>query len=141
MTDRQRLIDELVSDEGVRLKAYRDTAGNITVGVGRNVTGKGLSSREAFELLDHDVDEAVADLAGSFPWFVLLDATRQRAVVNLRFNVGAQRFRMFKKFIAAMAAGDYAEAEQQLVTSRWITQVQPSRSLRVRRQIATGMDG
>lgn len=140
MNDRQRLIDELVSDEGVRLKPYSDSGGHLTIGVGRNLTGKGLSSREAFDLLDHDVDEAVADLAGSFPWFVTLDAVRQRAVVNLRFNVGPVRFRTFHKFIAAMAAGDYAEAEQQLVKSRWITQVQKSRSHRMRRQIATGTD-
>src|SRR3990167_10644091 len=119
MIDRQRLIDELVIDEGLRLKVYRDTRGLETIGVGRNLRDKGISSREAFDLLDHDVDEAVADLTEAFPWFVTLDAARQRAVVNLRFNLGPTRFRTFKKFLAALEAGNYAEAEQQLVKSSW----------------------
>ena len=140
MSDRQRLIDELVVDEDVRLKPYLDSVGKITIGCGRNLTDKGISDREAFDLLDHDVDEAVSDLANAFPWFLTLDPVRQRAVVNLRFNLGPTRFRTFRKFLAAMAACDYAEAEQQLVRSKWVTQVQKRRSGRIRRQIATGAE-
>lgn len=140
MTERQRLVEELVADEGLELKVYRDSKGIETIGVGRNIRDKGLSSREAFDLLDHDVDDAVSDLAGSFPWFVTLDAVRQRAVVNLRFNLGPSRFRTFKQFITAMAQGDYASAEQELVNSRWYHQVQKSRRERICRQIATGSE-
>lgn len=137
MSDQQTLVDELVHDEGLRLKPYVDTVGKITVGIGRNLTDHGISSQEAFELLTHDLDECVRDLA-SFPWFVTLNAVRQRAIVNLRFNLGPRRFRQFRKLIAALSSGNYAEAEQQLVKSKWITQVQRSRSQRIRRQLATG---
>ena len=96
-SDRGVLIDELVTDEGLRLRPYVDTVGKVTVGIGRNLTGKGISKREAFDLLDHDLDECVADLA-AFPWFLMLDAVRQRAMVNLRFNLGPSRLRSFKRF-------------------------------------------
>lgn len=138
MTERQLLVDELVADEGLRLTVYRDSKGIETLGVGRNVRDKGLSSREAFDMLDHDVDEAVADLSGSFPWFVKLDAVRQRAVVNLRFNLGPTAFRGFKKFLAAMAKGEYDTAAEELVDSDWYGQVQKSRRERICWQIKSG---
>ena len=131
------LIDELVADEGLRLKPYLDTVGKWTLGVGRNLSDKGISSREAFDLLDHDLNECVADLAGEFPWFVKLDAVRQRVVVNMRFNLGPSRFRQFKQTIAAIAAGDYVKASEQMLKSKWASQV-GQRAQRLARMMATG---
>ena len=136
-TDRQMLVDELVRDEGLRLKPYLDTVGKWTLGVGRNLSDKGISSREAFDLLDHDLNECVADLAGEFPWFVKLDAVRQRVVVNMRFNLGPSRFRQFKQTIAAIAAGDYVKASEQMLKSKWASQV-GQRAQRLARMMATG---
>lgn len=140
MTDRQDLFDELVRDEGLRLKPYRDTVGKITIGVGRNLTDKGISSREAFDLLDHDVDDAVADLAGAFPWFARLDAVRQRVLVNMRFQLGAAGLRRFRATLAAIAAGDYVAAGDHMQASRWATQV-PARAQRLIRMMKTGTTG
>jgi lysozyme len=140
VTERQRLVDELVADEGLRLTVYADSKGIPSIGVGRNLRDKGITSREAFDLLDHDVDETIADLAGSFPWFVKLDAVRQRAIVNFRFNVGPKTFRAFKQFLAAMAKGDYDTAAEELVDSDWYAQVQKSRRERICWQIKTGAD-
>ena len=137
-TNRQMLVDELVRDEGLRLFSYLDTVGKWTIGVGRNLTDKGISSREAFDLLDHDLDECVTDLAGSFPWFVTLDAVRQRVVCNMRFNLGPSRFRQFKQTIAAIAAGDYVKASEQMIKSKWASQV-GQRAQRLARMMATGV--
>lgn len=134
------LIDQLVLHEGLRLKPYIDTVGQITIGIGRNLSGKGISSKEAFEMLDHDVDECVADLAGEFLWFCKASAVRQRAVVDLRFNLGAGGFRLFRHFLHAMAVGDYLEAGHQLVASRWAKQVQPARRDRIVQMITEGTD-
>lgn len=120
--DRQALIDQLVHHEGLRLKPYVDTVGKVTIGVGRNLTDVGLSSKEAMQLLENDIDAAILDLM-SFGWFLTLDSTRQRAVIDFRFNVGAGTFRAFPKFLAAMAAKDYDSAANELMTSIWATQV------------------
>lgn len=43
--------DQLIVDEGVRLKPYYCTAGKLTVGVGRNLEGNGLSWGEMMALI------------------------------------------------------------------------------------------
>ncbi|HEX7796067.1 MAG TPA: glycoside hydrolase family protein [Vicinamibacterales bacterium] len=116
MTDRQKLVQHLVLDEGLRLKLYPDTLGVPTIGVGRNVRDKGLSSDEAFLLLDHDIDESVHDLT-SFAWFPNLSAVRQRVIVNMRFNLGPIRFREFKTMIHCLAIGDIDGAANEITNS------------------------
>ena len=109
MTQHQTLIDQLIQHEGLLLKPYMDTVGKITIGCGRNLSDVGISHAEAMMLLDHDLDAAVADLA-SFPWFATLDAVRQRAVCDMRFNLGPSRFRSFKRMLRMMSEGDYPRA-------------------------------
>ena len=41
------VIEQLKLDEGVKLKPYRDTAGKLTIGVGRNLDDAGISPTEA----------------------------------------------------------------------------------------------
>ncbi len=126
MIDREALRAQLIDHEGLRLSAYQDSLGYWTIGVGRLIDarmGGGLTRDEAMLLLDHDVDACVADLAAAFPWFEGLDAIRQHAVVDLRFNLGPQKFRGFRKFLAAMARADYDAAADCLVFSKWYTQV------------------
>ena len=139
-TARRRIVDQLIRHEGLRLKVYTDGVGVLTIGVGRNLTDKGISNTEALYLLDHDIDEAVTDLA-SFPWFVGLSDAQQLAMVDMRHNLGPFRFRQFKQMIHALAVGDYAGASAQLLRSRWATQVQPSRRDCLVAQLAGGEEG
>lgn len=130
--------DQLIEDEGIRLFPYRDSLGAFTIGVGRNLVGKGITETEALYLCDNDIHESIADLQ-TFPWFAALNGARTAAVINLRFNLGPERFRTFRKFIDAMACGDHNAAADQLVESRWYSQVQRSRSTRIVRQIRDGV--
>lgn len=129
---------ELRSDEGVRLKVYTDGKGIPTIGVGRNLRDRGISPAVCDALLDEDIAECLADLR-SFPWFASLDPVRQRAVLNLRFNLGAGTFRTFRKFITAMEQKDYATAAAELMNSQWAQQVQPSRRDRIVAQVRDGL--
>lgn len=45
------LKEELIRDEGLRLKPYRDTVGKLTIGVGRNLDDVGITKDEAMHLL------------------------------------------------------------------------------------------
>lgn len=136
--DLAALRSDLMRDEGVRLKPYTCTAGKVTIGVGRNLTDKGLSQAEALSLLDHDINECLTDLRG-MPWFVVLDPVRQRALVNMRFNLGAAGLQGFKRFLAAMGSHDYVTAKRELIASKWAGQV-PARAYRIARAIETGKD-
>lgn len=137
-SDRHDLIDQLIQHEGLRLFPYMDSVGKITIGVGRNLSDVGISKREAMDLLDHDLDAAVADLA-AFPWFLTLDAVRQRVMVDMRFNLGPSRFREFKRMLRAMAEQDYPKAASSMRKSLWFTQVK-GRGVRLVRMMLTGED-
>lgn len=134
MTD--DLFAQLIRHEGERLFPYVDTVGKITIGVGRNLTDRGISQATSRQMLEEDVDEAVADLA-TFPWFARLDAVRQRVVIDMRFNLGPARFRSFKQTLAAIAAGQYQKAGTLMLQSRWATQVK-GRAVTLARMLATG---
>ena len=134
------LKQQLVAHEGLRLKPYTDTVGKLTIGVGRNLSDVGISQEEAFALLEHDVDRAVAACA-QYAWFGTLNQVRQFALVDLMFNLGATKFSKFKLMIAALERGDYAAAAGQLRSSAWASQVQPARRDRIVHQLATGQNG
>jgi lysozyme len=139
MSDRQRLIDQLIRDEGLRLKPYMDSVGTVTIGVGRNLSDNGISNREAMDLLEHDVDAAIIDLARNFAWFEPLDPVRQRAVTNMRFQLGPTRFRGFKRMIRALSDGDYPMAASSARQSVWYAQSK-QRAVRIVHMLLTGED-
>jgi lysozyme len=137
MTDRDVLHAQLIQHEGLRVKPYTDTVGKLTIGVGRNLTDKGLSRKECMYLLDNDLDECLADLA-TFAWFRTLDAVRQRVVIDMRFTLGPSRFRGFTATLAAIAAGNYQKASAQMLKSKWAQQVK-GRAVTLARMMMTGL--
>jgi lysozyme len=121
--DRQRLFTQLRLHEGVEHKPYKCTAGYLTIGVGRNIEERGLSDDEIDFLLDNDIEIVVNELVKNFDWFLDLSEVRQRVVADMVFNLGMPRFMQFKNMIAAIEAGDWMEASNQMMDSRWAEQV------------------
>lgn len=117
------LRSELVRDEGVRLFPYMDTAGNITIGIGRNLSGVGVSSAEVQAMWLADVDRATAGLDRALPWWRTLSEERQRVLVNMAFNMGVPKLLTFKRMLAAVKAGQYQAAAAEMLDSEWSRQV------------------
>jgi len=121
--NRDLLIQELKRDEGVKLKAYQDTVGIWTIGIGRNLQDVGVSMDEAEYMLANDIDVAVGELQRTFDWFEGLSDARQRVCINMCFNLGLSRLLGFRKFLAAMAIGDWETAGIEMLDSKWSRQV------------------
>lgn len=138
MTDRERLRAQLMLHEGLRRFPYTDTVGKLTIGVGRNISDVGISEAEAMVLLDNDIDQCIRDLS-TFTWFPELNAVRQRVMVDMRFNLGPNRFRTFKNTLAAVARGDYQAAANGMLRSLWARQV-GGRAIRLATMMRTGID-
>ncbi len=135
---RDQLRDAIVADEGLKLKPYRDTAGVLTIGVGRNLDAVGISLSEAHLLLDHDIDRAVRDCAERLgAWFVALDPARQGVLVQMAFNLGIGGLLGFTQTLVSVKRGDYAGAAAQMLASRWAGQV-GRRAARLAAQMETG---
>ncbi len=111
----------LIKHEGVRLTPYTDTTGNLTVGVGRNLS-KPLSKQVWGMMLTEDIDEAVENTK-DLPWFQPLNDTRQRVIVEMVFNMGLQRFLTFHNFIASLKSGNFEMAAFEMLNSIWASQV------------------
>ncbi len=125
-------------DEGLRLKPYTDTVGKLTIGVGRNLDDVGISAREAYDMLENDIDRAVRDLVERFSWVDTLDPVRQAVLVNLTFNMGISGLAKFVNTLAAIKRRDYTAAAIGLQNSLWYRQVQKSRSTRLIQMLRTG---
>lgn len=120
---RAQLRKDLILDEGLKLKAYKCTAGKTTIGVGRNLDDLGITETEALSLLDHDLDRIDAELDKAIPWWRTKPENIQRALANMAFNMGWPRLSGFKNMLAALEAGRYDEAATHALDSQWAKQV------------------
>lgn len=118
-----RLYAQLNTDEDRRKKPYKDSVGKTTIAVGRNLDDRGLRDDEIDLMLANDVTEAIGDCRRLFRNFDSLREERQEVLVNMMFNLGYVKLSGFKKLIAAVMAGDWREASEQMLDSKWADQV------------------
>ena len=127
MTSIQIAINQIKTDEGLRLKPYTCTAGKMTIGYGRNLDDVGITSAEAEDMLRQDLTVAELDaktFATQAVWGGLSPA-RRAVLINMAFNLGLTRLRQFKRFHLNMAAYAYAQAADEMLDSKWARQVGP----------------
>jgi len=74
-------------------------------------------------LLENDIHECIEDLETIFQAFDLLPEAARRVLVDMRFNLGPNRFRNFKKMITAVKNQSFTQAATEMKDSRWYTQV------------------
>lgn len=134
--DLTALQNELIRDEGLKLKPYRDTEGILTIGIGRNLDDVGISDREAKILLANDIVTVASQLDKAVPWWTTLSDARQRALINMGF-MGVPKVLEFRKMLAALQTGDYETAAQECLASKWAAQV-GARSERIAGMIRVG---
>ena len=123
---REETKKDLRVHEGKRLKAYVDTVGVWTIGVGhtRRVKKGDVATDEQVEKwLEEDLAVAVADAKAVCKCFDQLSGPRKSVVVNMSFNLGLERLAMFQRTLAAICAGDYKQAALHMMDSKWATQV------------------
>lgn len=161
LCDMQALSDELAADEGRRNTRYQCSAVKWTVGIGHNLEGKQfraatwaailaehphltnallddqttLSDALIDRIFREDVDDAISDLDAIWIGWRDLSENRKRALINWSFQCGMNTMLQFKRFWNAMKAHNFAAAADCLEESLWFKQTQPSRRIRVVRQI------
>jgi lysozyme len=131
------LKEELIRDEGLKLKVYKCTAGKNSIGVGRNLDDVGISASEAAYLLQHDIDRVIAELNIRLPWWASQSENRQRVLANMAFQMGTDGLLKFKGTLALMQAGKYDDAAKEMLNSKWARQT-PNRAKRLAKMMAEG---
>ncbi|MEA2059606.1 MAG: glycoside hydrolase family protein [Thermodesulfobacteriota bacterium] len=119
----KKLADQLIAHEGLRLKPYLCPAGKLTIGVGRNLEDRGITEKEARLLLENDIQDCIADLQKIFQdengGFDFLPESVQMVLEDMRFNLGYNGFRTFKKMIQAVREHDFNKACREMQDSKW----------------------
>lgn len=133
--NREAVYEQLKIDEGVKYEIYLDHLGLPTFGVGHLITesdpefgkpvGTPIDEERVRSCFDRDLETAIGECHnlygegdfGNYPDEV------QQVLVNMMFNMGRPRLSGFKKFNAAIEAGDWMEAAKEGRDSRWYNQV------------------
>lgn len=138
--NKDKLRKELAEDEGCKYEIYLDHLGLPTFGIGHLITendpehGKPVGTvveqervQAAFEL---DIAVTINDCHVLYNDFEDLPEECQRIIANMMFNMGRPRLSKFKGMKAGVDARDFNSAANEMVDSRWYTQV-PNRARRL----------
>lgn len=111
--------------EGYSSKLYWDTARppRATIGYGWNISDCGIRASEAELRLKNDLDDVVISLQQNYPWFNSLADARKAAISDMAFNVGINKFALFKNLIKFLSESDYEHAADAMLNSLWALQV------------------
>jgi len=130
--------------EGIHSTAYKDSKGIWTVGIGFNLERP--DARAIFKQLNLDYDKvfkqqvsltpeqivalftvslkiATQDAKKFMPGFDTLPKNVKMVLVDLSFNLGYSRLSKFVKTKQFIEQGNFKEAAQELLRSKWATQV------------------
>lgn len=147
--DYDAMTDELSHDEGgCRLTVYDDATGapirpghtllgHPTIGIGRALDVNGISATEGRSMAMNDIADYLLQLK-PIPWFAGMDRVRQRAIINMRHQLGLDGLLAFRGMINFCELHDYASAAKAGLASEWARQT-PTRAARVMEQLSSGV--
>ncbi|BBN80535.1 lysozyme [Pseudoalteromonas sp. A25] len=119
----QMLKEQLLRYEGLSLKPYQCTQGKVTIGIGRNLTDRGITLEEANFLLSNDIKDVLVQVSSNISVFNTLNEARKLILLDMAFNLGVAGLTKFKKMIAALEGQNYEDAAREMLDSRWANQV------------------
>ncbi len=130
----EQLREELERDEGIIYKIYNDHLGYATFGIGHLVLesdpeygaplGTAVSEERCYEVFEQDVQTVLSDCEKLYEDFYDLPEDAQLIIANMMFNMGLTRLSKFKGMKRGVDARDWETAADEMVDSRWYTQVQ-----------------
>jgi len=109
--------------EGLKLTPYRCTADKLTIGYGRNLEDRGITSHEADLLLHQDISDCIRTLQRNFSDYYDLSDVRRAVLLDMCFNLGWTGLSKFQKMFAALRVHDFDAAAREMLDSKWAKQV------------------
>ena len=131
------LKEQIKRHEGEVLEIYKDSLGYLTFGVGHLVKeddpefgepeGTPVSQERVDEVYEVDFDKHVEETLHVCEKnnieFDNLPEDIQHVLVNMCFNLGANRLGKFRNMLYACSVNDWEEMARQMEDSRWFGQV------------------
>jgi len=122
--------EQLAQHENCSSKAYRDSKGHWTIGIGHKLDRwRGpISQRKIDRLFREDIRQAEEDARKYYPTFDLLSADRQAILINMSFQLGLTRLLGFTDLRSALRKKQYERAAEEMLDSKWAKQDSPARA-------------
>ena len=148
--NKDQLREELADDEGCKYEIYLDHLGLPTFGIGALIkehdpeygqpVGTPVSEERVRKRFNLDIAVTIEDCGRLYPDFDDLPEEAQLVIANMCFNLGYPRLSKFKGMKAGVDARDWNKAADEMVDSRWYTQV-PNRARRLVDRMRALADG
>lgn len=121
----EKLIDSIKRHEGYKDRVYLDSEGKPTCGWGHYLW---VGSRVPLEASEAFFKQDVADAVSSYRTILphirhKLNINRARVVTEMIFNMNVAKVLQFKQMWQAIEAEDWNEAANQMLESKWASQV------------------
>ncbi len=131
------LKEQIKRHEGEVLEVYEDSLGYLTLGVGHLIQksdpeyGQPAGTPVSQEVVDmyysddfkKHVDETIHVCENNNIVFDALPESIQHVLVNMCFNLGANRLGKFRNMLYAVSVSNWEEMANQMEDSRWFGQV------------------
>ena len=128
-----QLREELDQDEGCIYEVYLDHLGYPTFGIGHLITnrdrehdwsvGTDVDEWRVEEVFEEDVQTVLSDCEKLYDDFYKLPEEAQLIIANMMFNMGYTRLSKFRGMKRGVDSRNWEEAADEMVDSRWYTQV------------------
>lgn len=132
-----KLRRSLMAHEGVTRYPYTDHLGKVTIGIGYNLSDRGLDEGLINQLYEKDVKYFYERLYEDFLWFKNISSDRQIILIDMCF-MGYKKFCTFKKMLDALSHGNYDKAADEMLNSKWAEQVK-GRAIRLAQAMRDGV--
>lgn len=139
-----KIQKQLERHEGYHERTYPDSLGIPTIGIGFNLDRQDaaekirklgadydkvrtkkqdLTREQIYALFNEDLDNAEKTAKQLIKNYDSQPENIKLVVVDMAFNLGATKFRNFKKTISCIEASDYENAAREMESSKWYRQV------------------
>lgn len=137
MTTKAELLEivkeDLIRHEGYVGEIYLCSEGYPTFGIGHMVTendmehtwpvGTPVTDERILDVFYKDCEVAYSDACALVLNFAGQAQDAQRVLVNMAFNLGRNRLSKFKNMLKYVNEGNYLMAANEMVNSKWYSQV------------------
>ena len=148
--NKDKLREEIAEDEGCKYEVYLDHLGLPSFGIGALIkegdpecglpVGTVIEQDRVQQRFALDIAVTIDDCKVLYDDFDDLPEECQHIIANMMFNMGRPRLSKFKGMKAGVDARDWNRAADEMVDSRWYTQV-PNRARRLVDRMRALADG
>jgi len=123
------IIQKIKQEEGFESEMYDCPAGYKTIGYGVNLETTPIPEPVARAWVKHILNDINVSMA-KYEWFRFLDRNRRVVILDMCYQMGVSGVLKFKKMIAAIEQGNFDEAANQMLDSKWAKTDSPNRAMR-----------